>query len=477
MPTGPFVADLRVDGALELAYVRSPHASARITAIDVAAARRAPGVVAVYTGADLAILPLWEIALVPERYAQPALADGVVRYVGERVAAVVATSLGAAVDAAEQVVVTYEPSAPVTDVGEGAACLEWPSDGPPAAPGDVSVSLDLRIPRVSVAPMEGHAVLAVPGDDGCLTVWASTQVPTASHRQICRSLRLAPSQLRVVAPAVGGGFGGKAAGAVADHVIAVAAALDLHRPVRFVEDRTSNLATMQGRGVTASVTLHATASGELTGLSAGIVAGAGAYPSVGAVEPGKTRMMLSGPYRLHTVSADARAVVTNLPPVGAYRGPGRAEASMLLERAVDVLAASLGIDPLELRRRNVLLPDAFPYLAPTGVEYDSGDYPALLAALAEVSGYDELRRRQVPGVGVGVALVVDSTAGVSRVEAAGVSLDDDGVLVVRAGTASAGQHHDALYRAVVRSVIPVAPEQVRVVEGDTAEWSASDGTM
>src|SRR5579864_371603 len=158
MPTGPFVADLRVDGALELAYVRSPHASARVTAVDVVAASRAPGVVAVYTAADLPIVPLWEIALVPERYAQPALADGVVRYVGERVAVVVATSLGAALDAAELVVVTYEPSAPVTDVGDGTACLEWPGDGGPVPPGDVSVTLELRIPRVSVAPMEGHAV-------------------------------------------------------------------------------------------------------------------------------------------------------------------------------------------------------------------------------------------------------------------------------------------------------------------------------
>jgi carbon-monoxide dehydrogenase large subunit len=222
---------------------------------------------------------------------------------------------------------------------------------------------------------------------------------------------------------------------------------------------------------------HATAAGELTGITAATVADAGAYPNVGAVEPGKTRMMLSGPYRLRTVDVDARAVVTNLPPVGAYRGPGRSEASMMLERAVDVVAAALGVDPLELRRRNVLRPDAFPYAAPTGIEYDSGDYPALLSTLAEVAGYDELRRLQRPGVGIGVALVVDSTAWFSRVESAGLALEDSGVLVVRTGTASAGQRHDALYRAVVRSVIPVAPDEVRVVEGDTGEWMESDGTM
>ncbi|HZQ57494.1 MAG TPA: xanthine dehydrogenase family protein molybdopterin-binding subunit [Acidimicrobiales bacterium] len=484
MLTGPFVADLRADGALELVYVRSPHASARIAGIDVAAAARAPGVVAVLTAGDLPIVPLWEIALIPEQYAQPPLADGAVRYVGERVVAIVATSYAAAVDAAELVEVVYEPLAPVTTAAGATACLEWPSDGvlDEAACGDVCVRLELRIPRVSVAPMEGHAVLAVPRDDGGLTLWASTQVPTAAQRQVCRSLGLAPSQVRVVAPAVGGGFGGKAAGAMADHMIAAAAARALRRPVRFVEDRGPNLTTMQGRGVQTSVSLHATASGELTGLTARIVADAGAYPNVGAVEPGKTRMMLCGPYRLRAVDAAARAVVTNLPPVGAYRGPGRSEASMMLERAVDEVAALLGMDPLELRRRNVIAPSAFPYAAPTGVEYDSGDYPALLTTLAEAAGYERLRREQSARrghrrLGIGVALVVDSTAWFSRVESAAVRADADGTVVVRAGTASAGQRHDALYRAIVRSVLPVGDDEVRVVEGDTGEWDASEGTM
>ncbi|HLK44514.1 MAG TPA: xanthine dehydrogenase family protein, partial [Acidimicrobiales bacterium] len=460
---------------------------------DATAAEHAPGVVAVFTAADLAIVPLWEIAMIPERYAQPALAIGEVRYVGERVAAVVATSQAAALDAAEQVVVSYEPLVPVTDAVRAATtattattpttavCLEWLSDGPvPEGLATRSVTLELRIPRVSVAPMEGHAVLAAPSADGGLTVWASTQVPTAAQRQLCRSLGLMPAQVRVVAPAVGGGFGGKAAGAMPDHMIAGAAALALRRPVRFVEDRASNLSTMQGRGVTTTVSLHATDAGELTGVTARIVADAGAYPNVGAVEPGKTRMMLCGPYRLRAVDVDARAVVTNLPPVGAYRGPGRSEAALMLERAVDVLAADCGIDPLELRRRNLIAPFDAPHAVPTGVEYDSGDYPRLLARLAEVAGYDELRRAQASArapLGIGVAIVVDSTAWFSRVESAAVAVDRDGTVVVRAGTASAGQRHDALYRAVVRSVIPVPPEQVRVIEGDTGEWALSDGTM
>jgi carbon-monoxide dehydrogenase large subunit len=480
MLTGGFAADVPADAALHLAYVRSPYASARLVSVDVSAAARAPGVVAVYTAGDLPVVPLWEIALIPERYAQPPLADGAVRYVGERVAAVVATSLAAALDGAELVVAAYEPGRAVVDVADADACLEWPGDAPRPAPHDgVEVGFELCIPRVSVAPMEGHAVLAVPDADGNVTVWASTQVPTASQRQICRTLGLAPSQVRVVAPRVGGGFGGKAAGAVADHVLAAAIARALQRPVRYVEDRPANLMTMQGRGVRAAVSLHGTHSGELTGITARIVADAGAYPNVGAVEPGKTKMMACGPYRLRTADVGARAVVTNLPPVGAYRGPGRAEASMMLERAVDMMAAELGADPLALRLRNVLMPADFPYTTPTGVEYDSGDYPALLRTLAEVSGYADLRRRQRDGeqFGVGVALVVDSTAWFSRVESAALALEDDGTLVVRAGTASAGQRHEALYRAVVRDVIPVADGQVRVIEGDTGEWDASDGTM
>jgi carbon-monoxide dehydrogenase large subunit len=484
MLTGPFVADLHAEGVLDLVYVRSPYASARITAIGTAEAARAPGVVAVFTAGDLPVIPLWEIALIPEHYAQPPLADGAVRYVGERVAAVVATSHAAAVDAAELVEVTYEPLRPVTDAADGSTCLDWPSDGALGAEarGGVSVQLELRMPRLSVAPMEGHAVLAVPDQHGRLTLWASTQVPSAAQRQVCRSLGLSPSEVRVVAPAVGGGFGGKAHGAVPDHVVAAAAARALGRPVRFVEERAANLATMQGRGVRSTVSLHATESGQLTGLTARIVADAGAYPNVGAVEPGKTRMMLAGPYRLRQVDVEARAVVTNLPPVGAYRGPGRSEASMMLERGVDELAWALAIDPLELRRRNVLRPSDFPYAAPTGVEYDSGDYPRLLARLADVAGYADLRCRQASrasplALGIGVALVVDSTAWFSRVESAALHVEPDGVLVVRAGTASAGQRHDALYRAIVRSVIPVAEDEVRVVEGDTAAWAASEGTM
>jgi aerobic carbon-monoxide dehydrogenase large subunit len=210
----------------------------------------------------------------------------------------------------------------------------------------------------------------------------------------------------------------------------------------------------------------------------------GAYPNVGAVEPGKTRMMLSGPYGLRTVDVRARAVMTNLPPVGAYRGPGRSEASVMLERTLDVLAADLGIDPVEIRRRNLITPDRFPYRTATGLDYDSGNYPLLLDRLVDLAGYRALRSEQQarrtdgrPLLGVGVSLVVDSTAWFSRDEGSAVSVEPDGTVLVRTGSTSSGQQHHVVYRQLVQSLLPVAGEHIRVVEGDTGRWDMSAGTM
>jgi carbon-monoxide dehydrogenase large subunit len=482
-----FAGDLLAPGLLHLVFVRSPLAHARIVSIELDDARSQPGVVGVFTAADLATIPLWEIAMVPEERAQPALADGVVRYVGERVVAVVAESLAAAVDAAERVVVEYEPLTVVADIDDAVdVCLAWASDAPDVVPSraEVAVRVEHDIPRVCTAPMEGHAVLAVAGDDGRLTMHVSTQVPTAARAQIARTLQLDPSTVRVVTPAVGGGFGGKAAGAVGEHMVAGALARALGGPVRFTEARGDNLVGMQGRGVRNSVTLHATGDGRVLGMTAEIAADAGAYANVGAVEPGKTRMMLCGPYRLDSVDVRARAVCTNRSPVGAYRGPGRSEAAVMLERTLDVLAADLGIDPVEIRRRNLIPADAFPYRTPTGLDYDSGDYAALLDRVVELADYDGLRqvqqqRREQGGalVGVGVSLVVDSTAWFSRDEGARVSVGRDGTVVVRTGSAPSGQRHEVVYRQVVQSLLPVAAGDIRVIEGDTDEWDGSAGTM
>jgi carbon-monoxide dehydrogenase large subunit len=310
-------------------------------------------------------------------------------------------------------------------------------------------------------------------------------VPTATLRQLARSLQVGFDEIRVIAPFVGGGFGGKGAGGVADHVIVAAAARELGRPVRYIEDRTANVTTMQGRGVRNTVELHATSAGIITGVRGSIICDAGAYPTIGAVEPGKTKMMMCGPYRIASVDVAATAVVTNLPPVGAYRGPGRAEAAVMLERAVDELAADLDVDPVDLRRQNVLCQRELPHPTVTGIEYDSGDFVALLDKLEDVSGYRKLRAEQAarraaggtPALGLGVAIVVDSTAWFARTEGAAVELESDGTVVVRTGSVAAGQHHADMYKAIVRSILPVPAASVRIIEGDTDVWSQSDGSM
>ena len=495
-----FTADSRPADLLHLHFVRSQCASARIVAVRTDEAKAFPGVVAVFCAEDLAIIPVWEIALLPEGFAQPPLARNLVRYVGEKVVAIVAESPAIAIDAAELVVIDYEPLPALTDMRDvgldtspvlfsdhpSNVCLQWPSDNPnPDLSGtEVVTSVSHSIPRLSCAPIEGHAIVATPQPSDRLEILVSTQVPVAAQRQIARSLQMELSDVRVVVPNVGGGFGGKAAGGVCEHVVVAAAARALGRPVCFVEDRNANLSSMQGRGVRNLVRLHATSDGRLLAIEADITADAGAYPNVGAVEPGKTRLMACGPYGIAAANITARSVVTNLPPVGAYRGPGRSEAAVMLERTLDVLADALRIDPVEIRRRNLLAADAFPYLAPTGLEYDSGNYHELLDLLVAESGYHNLRQEQLERrttsgqlLGVGVSFVIDSTAWFSRNEGASIRINNDGTIVVLTGSASAGQQHGNLYRSIVQRLLPVAIDQIQVVEGDTDQWSHSDGTM
>ena len=499
-----FTADVEVADRLHLVFVRSTVAHARIASIDTTAAAAAPGVAAVFTAADLPTLPVWEIQLIPEVLAQPALAVGVVRYAGERVAAVVADSYPAALDAAELVVVEYEPlpvvvgveaalapGAPVLFPEHGSnVALEWPPEGDDASPrvafsgSEVVVHATVDLPRLGVAPMEGHAVLAVPEGDR-LVVWVSTQVPHAARIQIARSLRLPPERVRVVLPHVGGGFGGKSHGGVGEHVVTAAAARKLLRPVQFVEDRSANVATMHGRGMLLRGELHATREGRVVGLRVEELCDAGAYPGTGAVEPGKTGLMLCGPYRIPAVEFRARSVLTNVASGGAVRGPGRAEAVALLERSMDRLAAALAIDPVEVRRRNLIGPGEYPYETATGVHYDSGDLPRLLDAVLRHGDYAGWRARQrerrASGngalLGVGVAVVVDSSAWFSRRQAASAAIVEGGIVELRSATASSGQQHEVALRAVADELLGVGAERIAVVEGDTDRTAPSDGSV
>ncbi len=508
-----FAADVPIE-ALHLVFVRSTIPHGRLVTVDVGAAEAMPGVVAVFTARSLPTVPVWEIMSIPEVYAQPGLADGTVRYVGERIAAVVAETLAAALDAAEGVVVEYEPlpavvnieqaldpaTPPVIEASPSNVVLSWTVETGEhrCSTDEVVVRTTFDLPRVAVAPLEGHSVVAVPGSDGRLTVHVSTQAPQGTRVQIARSTGLALDRVRVVTPNVGGGFGGKAIGGVPDHVVTAAAALALGRPVRFVEDRSGNLLSMQGRGARLAVEVHADHDGRLLWLRLDDSADAGAYPSTGAVEPGKTTLMACGPYRIDAVHVTARSVTTNLAPTGAYRGPGRAEAAAALERALDLLARRLGLDPAEVRRRNLLRPDELPRLTPTGTHLADGDYPAVLERLLAEAGYSAVRDRQaterataeaaagavtagsvVAGtgagaasdsgrlVGIGLATVVDSTAWFARREPAALAIGPDGTIVLTMGTAAAGQEHAIVFAGLVAETLGVSVEDIMVIEGDT----------
>lgn len=499
--TRAFTADIPAARALHLHFVTSMHAHARIGRVEVDGATAAPGVVAVFTAETLPVNPIHEIPMIPETFAQPPLASEVVRFVGEYVAAVVATSPSAAADAAERVVVDYDRIPAVVDVDAaldpGAPrlfpdhgtniALEWEQTSPgwdAATASAVTVHAEVVLPRVAVTPIETRAVLAVPHPDGTLTLWCSTQSPHWTRTQIARSLCVGPEAIRVVAPPVGGGFGGKANGGVAAYVVAAAAARSLGRSVRFVEPRADNLASMQGRGLRLTGTLHVDPDGTIRAVEIAECCDAGAYPSTGAVEPGKTALMACGPYRVPAVRFTARSVATNRAPTGAYRGPGRSEAAAILEHLLDRTAAATGIDPVAIRRVNLLRSDELPLATVAGAHYDPGDYPAVLDALCARVDYAQLRRDQAArndmrgpvARGIGVSTVLDSTAWFARQEPARVNVGPDGTVQVVCGTADCGQLHARAFATIVAEVLPVDVSEVVVVEGDSDAIDESGGT-
>lgn len=494
-----FAADLPVDGVLHVVAVRASVAHARLTKVEVAAARAMPGVVAVLTAADLDVVPVWEIHSIDERLGQPVLVDDRVRYVGERIAAVVADTLAHAQDAAELVEVGYEPLPVVAGAPDAVApgapalhdwcpdnvALTYRTDPPgPLPDGACTVSGEVVMPRLAVAPMETLSIVAVPAADGTLLLHPATQSPHGTRVQVARSLGIPYTDVRVVVPNVGGGFGGKAVGGIVDYVLCAAVARLLGRPVRFVEARTDNLVTMHGRGMHMQWTAHADAEGRVLAIDVRQLADCGAYATTNAVEPGKTQLMACGPYRIDTVRFDGRSVLTNLAPSGAYRGPGRSEAAAVLEDAMDALARVLHVDPVEIRRRNLRRPEEIGTVSPTGTRYDGTDIAAMLERVVDLADYDAQRaeqaerraRRDRVQLGIGVATVVDSSAWFARDETLSVSIDEHGRVHVRAITSSAGQEHAAAYAAVITSLLPVHADDVIVREGDTDGFHAGFGS-
>lgn len=500
-----YVDDLAV-GALRVAFVRSPHAHARVVSVDASAALAAPGVVGVLTAADLALAPIRAHRILPPVFDRPPLAVDVARFAGEPVAAVVAATRAAAVDAAELVEVAYEPLEPVVDprraLDPGAPVLFGPAGtnlaferlvGDEAAVlggAEVVVRATLVNQRVASAPMEPDGVLAAVDTAGVLTVHASTQRVHQVRDAIATSLGLEPERVRVVAPAVGGGFGGKFEPSP-EAVVVAALAHRLGRAVAWTQTRAENLLTMpHGRGQVQHGALGLTRDGTFTGLWADIVGDAGAYPMVGAVVPNATLSMLPSVYRWRDgAGGRVRSAATNTTPVGAFRGAGRPEACALVERLVDLAAAEVGIDAMALRRRNLVPADAFPYRSATGMTYDSGDYARCLDGLTAALRVDEWRaeqhRRRSEGdpraLGIGVAMWIDCTPMNRPGEYAAVELvPDDGAdgfaLVVRDGANDQGQAHRTTWALLLADVLGTPVRAVRLPGGDTGAVPHGEGT-
>jgi len=318
-----------------------------------------------------------------------------------------------------------------------------------------------------------------------VTLWCTTQRPHDTRDVVAAALEEPPDRVRVIAPAVGGGFGAKGS-AYPEFVVAAWLARRLGRPVRWVETRTENLTNMtQGRDHVHDVELGLTSDGRFCWLRTKVTADVGAYPGIGALLPFFTMTMASGPYRIPVVDFESVSVITNKAPVFPLRGAGRPEATVSLERIVDLTAAELGMDPVELRRRNLLTSAEFPLTTPTGANMDSGDYARGLDLALETAGYEDLRaeqaRRRARGdrklLGIGVSVYVEVTAGGLYQEFGSVTVERDGTVTVRVGTSPQGQGHVTAFSQILGEILGVAAERVRIICGDTAEVPTGQGTV
>jgi aerobic carbon-monoxide dehydrogenase large subunit len=499
-----FVGDMQLPSMLHAAFVRSVYAHGHLLGVDVEAARGMPGVRAVLTGADLAgLVDPFPLLLrdgteaVSEMH--PVLARGRVRYVGEPVALVVAETAEQAVDAAEWVAVEVDELPALVDPREAEAAAALHESAPDnvllrwrRSDGDVGgafasahavVRARIRAPRLIAAPLEPRVVLAAhDGAGDVLTLWLSAQ---DTHRQLAgltRVLRRPPEKLRIVVPDVGGAFGSKGVPQAETAAVALAALL-LGRPVKWTETRTeSSLAVYQGRGLEVDAELALDADGRMLALRGRLLADLGAYLySSTPIAPQTAAMLLTGCYAIPAAEVEMVGVATTKVPTGPYRGAGRPEAALAIERLADLAAAELGLDPVELRRRNVIPRDRFPHATPLGFTYDSGDYEGALDAVLELAGWDALRsdrdRRREEGrlAGVGVALYVERVG--PGWETARVTIEQDGSVVLRTGSSPHGQGHETTFAQIVADELGVEPSAVEVRWGDSFEIPEGTGTF
>src|SRR3984957_11731319 len=500
--------NIQLPGMVHVAYLRSPMAHARITSVDVSAARGASGVIAAFAGADFAAeqgsLPCaWPVTpdiVIP---AHPPMAVDEVRYVGEIVACVVTRDRYTAADAVQLIDVDYEPLPAVLDMESALAegspkgheagnkSFEWvfANGDLDAAFRDAPVVMErtYRQQRLIPSPMEPRAVVCEPvGDE--FTLWTSTQVPHVLRFLLAAVLGIPEQNLRVVAPDVGGGFGSKLQ-VTAEEFLAVLIARKVGRPVKWCESRSEgNLAGHHGRDQLQRIKVAADADGRIRGLSVDLLADMGAYLML--LTPGIPLLgafMYNAIYKMDAYSFKCTGVFTTKVPTDAYRGAGRPEATYAIEHAMDDLAAELGMDPMELRKRNWIAHSEFPYTTIAGLTYDSGNYEAATAKAVELFGYDDLRKEQAERrasgdpvqLGIGISTFTEMCGlapsrvlgalayGAGGWEHAAVRMLPTGKVEVVTGTSSHGQGHETAWSQIVADQLGVPFEDIRVLHGDT----------
>ena len=503
-----FVGDIDdplLDGALHVTYVRSAMAHARFAVVDIADALQQPGVVGVFTAADLGLTP--QPSMYSPLFTTCPLAYEVVRYVGEPIAAVVTERADQGEDATELVVVDYDPLPVVVDpmialedeillfpeVGTNvcgdSALMGVPAESPDLfADCDVVVSERLVNQRLAPCPLEVRSAAATWTADGRLVHWATSQIPHVVHMVL--STIYAPAEVRVITPAVGGGFGAKS-GVHGEELLLGGLAAALQRPMRWTETRSESMQSLEhGRAQQHEITIGGTRDGDVLAYRLRIVQDAGAYPGFASIIPMMmTRTMAPSVYDIPNVECVTKSVVTNTTPVAAYRGAGRPEAVAAIERAMDLFALEIGLDPVAVRRRNLLPRFMEPYTSTMGAVYDVGDYEGALDAVLEQAGYDELRseqrRRRDRGdkvqLGIGVSCYVEitgkSVTEFNPQEVARVQVHRDATATVFTGTSPHGQGHDTSWAMIASAELGIPMDRITVVHGDTDLVPVGGGTF
>ena len=505
---GEYVDDLlnepRLVGGLHVTYARSSAAHARVLSIDTSEAESMPGVVAVFTAASLDLQPV--PAAFNPMVARTLLASDKVRYVGEPIVAIVTETREQGEDAAEAIIVDYDyleafvdletSMASSTHIYESAGSnvvFDTTALGIPENTGDayfegceVTVKGRFLNQRVAPCPLEVRGAAAVWGDDGRLTQWLSTQHAQGTVAPIAAANGVAEAQVHILTPDVGGGFGAKI-GAYPEELLLGVIAKKVGRAVKWRETRSESMVALgHGRAQLQYITLGGTKAGKVTHYQLWAIQDSGGFADMGTIlAPFMTRPMSSGVYAIPNIECRTTSVVTNTTPVVAYRGAGRPEATAAIERAMDLFAFEIGMDPAEVRRINLIPKFLEPHTTVVGQTYDVGDYETALDKALQVAGYTELRAEQakrrargdVKQLGIGVSVYVEITGGVGNGESAKVEVLDDGRAVVYTGTSPHGQGHDTAWSMLVQEQTGIPMDKIELVWGDTDLVPIGTGTM